>query len=62
MVWDGANRSLYVDEVTVAEDIQSNPVGSLSGLYIGTGKATESGPYWSELIDEVCIYNRVVGP
>ena len=61
-VWDGANRSLYVDDILVAEDTQANLQGSNSGLYIGTGKGMEPGTYFSGLIDDVRIYNRVVSP
>jgi hypothetical protein len=61
-VWDGVNRALYVDDILVAEDTQANLQGSDSGLYIGTGKAMESGTYWSGLIDDVRIYNRAVRP
>ena len=61
-VWDGINRSLYVDDILVAEDTQSNLQGSDAGLYIGTGKAMELGTYWSGLIDDVRIYNRAVNP
>ena len=61
-VWDGENRALYIDDILVAEDAQANLQGSDSGLYIGTGKAMESGTYWSGLIDDVRIYNRVVSP
>ena len=61
-VWDGLNRMLYVDDILVAEDTQANLQGSDSGLYIGTGKAGEPGTYWSGLIDDIRIYNRVVRP
>ncbi|HUU17696.1 MAG TPA: hypothetical protein VMW72_11140 [Sedimentisphaerales bacterium] len=46
----------------VAEDTQADLVVSENGLYIGTGKAMEPGTYWSGLIDDVRIYNRVVIP
>ena len=62
LVWDGAYRTLYVDDIAVAEDAQANLLGSENGLYIGTGKAMEAGTYWSGLIDDVRIYNRVVVP
>jgi len=62
LVWDGSVRTLYVDDVAVAEDTQTNLEASENGLYIGTGKAMEPGTYWSGLIDDVCIYNRVVIP
>ena len=61
-VWDGENRTLYVDDMLVAEDTQANLQGSYSGLYIGTGKAMETGTYWSGLIDDVRVYNRAVRP
>ena len=61
-VWDGAYRTLYVDDVAVAEDAQANLEGSNNSLYIGTGKAKEPGTYWSGLIDDVRIYNRAVTP
>jgi len=61
-MWDGSHRTLYVDDVAVAEDTQDSLKGSDSGLYIGTGKAMESGSYWSGLIDDVRIYNRAVTP
>jgi len=46
----------------VAEDTQADLVVSENGLYIGTGKAMEAGTYFSGLIDDVRIYNRVVIP
>ncbi|MBC8218447.1 MAG: hypothetical protein H8E73_08285 [Planctomycetes bacterium] len=61
-VWDGSNRTLYVDDVAVAEDTQANLQDSDSGLYIGTGKAMQPGTYFSGLIDDVRIYNRAVRP
>jgi len=62
LIWDGSIRTLYVDDVEVAKDSQPNFQDSVSGLYIGTGKATEAGTYWSGLIDDVRIYNRAVRP
>ena len=61
-VWDGASRILYVDDVVVAEDTQSNLEASENGLYLGCGKAMEPGTFWSDLIDDVRIYSRVVLP
>ena len=61
-VWDGSNRTLYVDDVAVAEDTQNGLKSSGGGLYIGTGKAMEPGSFWSGLIDDVRIYNRAVKP
>lgn len=61
-VWDGLYRTLYVDDIAVAEDTHDSLEGSSNGLYIGTGKAMGSGTYWSGLIDDVRIYNRAVKP
>jgi gluconolactonase len=62
LVWDGSHRTLYLDDVAVAEDTQTNLVGSDDVLYIGTGEAMEPGTFWSGLIDDVRIYNRAVTP
>jgi hypothetical protein len=62
LVWDGSNRTIYVDGVAVAEDTQLDLEGSQLGLNIGTGKAMEPGTYFSGLIDDIRIYNRVVNP
>ena len=61
-VWDGSYRRLYVDSVVVAEDVQDNLDISSNSLYFGTGKAMESGTFWSGLIDDIRIYSRVVNP
>jgi len=61
-VWDGSNRTLYVDSVAVAHDIEDSLKSSSNGLNIGTGKAMKSGTYWSGLIDDVRIYNRTLIP
>jgi N-acetylneuraminic acid mutarotase len=62
LVWDGSHRTLYVDDVVVAEDTQAKLEGSDGGLYISTGTAMEPGSFWSGLIDDVRIYYRVVKP
>jgi len=62
LVWDGSSRTLYVDDLAVAEDTQSNLQGLENGLYVGCGKAMQPGTYFSGLIDDVRIYNRVVRP
>jgi hypothetical protein len=53
---------LYVDDVAVAEDAQHGLVGSETGLYIGAGQALDAGSFFSGLIDDIRIYNRVVSP
>ena len=62
LVWDGLYRTLYVDDILVAEDTQDSLKDSDSGLYIGCGKNMEAGTFWSGLIDDVRIYNRAVIP
>ncbi len=61
-VWDGSNRTLYVDNVAVAQDTQDGLGGSNNGLYIGAGKAMAPGTFFSGLIDDVRIYNRALIP
>jgi N-acetylneuraminic acid mutarotase len=62
LTWDGTNRILYVDDMEVTSDTQSNVEGSEDGLYIGVGKNLEPGSFWSGLIDDVRVYNRAVTP
>jgi hypothetical protein len=61
-VWDGSYRTLCVDGIAVAQDTQDGLRTVSNSLYIATGKAMEPGTYFSGLIDEVRIYNRVVSP
>jgi hypothetical protein len=60
--WDGASRILYVDEVAVATDTQTNLATSVGGLYVGAGATLASGSFWSGLIDDVRVYNKAVEP
>jgi hypothetical protein len=62
LVWDGANRALYVDDVEVAKDAQAQLADSAGSLYFGAGKNLEPDSFWSGLIDDVRIYNRPVKP
>jgi len=62
LVWHGSQRILYVDGVVVAEDRQDGLEASASGLYIGVGNNYAPGSFFSGLIDDVCIYNRVLSP
>ena len=59
-VWNGTYRTLYVDGIVVAEDIQSNLAGSSNGMYIGAGNNLEDGTFFSGLIDDVRIYNQAL--
>jgi N-acetylneuraminic acid mutarotase len=61
-VWDGSYRTLYVDSIVVAQDIQDSMSSSSNGLYFGTGSDMSPGTYFSGLIDDIRIYNRVVIP
>jgi len=59
--FDGLYRYLYVDGAEVAED--TNVVGGVhsdGGLYFGAGKYLAAADFWSGLIDDVRIYNRVL--
>jgi len=62
LVWDGANRILYVDDVEVARDTQPSLAGSAANLTIGAGSTFAAGTYWSGLIDDLRIYDRAVKP
>ena len=62
LTWDGLYRKLYVDGIAVAQDMQDGLEDSSKSLYIGTGKNMQPGTYFSGLIDDVRIYNRVVTP
>ncbi|UCD00232.1 MAG: hypothetical protein JSW66_10185, partial [Phycisphaerales bacterium] len=62
LVWDGSRRTLFVDGVMAAEDTQEALPSSNNGLYIGAGGSLEPDAFFSGLIDDVRIYNRVVSP
>ena len=57
LVWDGSYRTLYLDDVPVAEDTQGIPSGSDADLYIGVSKDYAAGTFFSGLIDDIRIYN-----
>jgi hypothetical protein len=63
VVCNGANRILYVDGKEVARGALPSPLDiSSTQLLIGSGKACAPGSFWSGLIDDVRIYNRIVQP
>jgi hypothetical protein len=62
LVRDGIGRILYVDDVEVARDTIENLESSAGGLYIGAGCHLGLDSFWSGMIDDVRIYNRVVTP
>jgi N-acetylneuraminic acid mutarotase len=61
-VWDGLYRTLYIDDILVSEDTQKGLGSSIGGLNIGCGSNSAVGTFWSGLIDDVRIYNRIVSP
>ena len=62
LVSDGAGISLYVDDVEVVRSDTSPILPAYGDLQIGTGKNREPGTFWSGMIDDVRIYDRVVVP
>jgi len=60
--WDGAKRILYVDNGEVASDTQPALKDTKGDLRIGVGKNLEPGTFWSGMIDDIRIYDRVVTP
>jgi len=62
LIWDGTTRTLCVDGVAVGEDTQSNLKSAYGDLNIGCGTNLAPGSFWSGLVDDVRIYNRVIKP
>ncbi len=60
--WDGTNRILYVDDIEVARDTLDGLNSADGGLRIGAGNDLAEGSFWSGMIDDVRIYDRVVTP
>ena len=62
--WDGAYRCLYVDGLEVARDeTELAELGTADGgLFFGVGSDLDKGTFFSGLIDDIRIYNRVVTP
>jgi 7,8-dihydropterin-6-yl-methyl-4-(beta-D-ribofuranosyl)aminobenzene 5'-phosphate synthase len=61
LTWDD-RRTLYVDDVSVAEDEPGLPPDISEGLHIGAGTTLDPDTFFSGLIDDVRIYNRAVRP
>jgi hypothetical protein len=62
LVWDGSQRTLFVDGAAVADGTSDSQGMSSNGLYIGVGQNYAPGTFFSGLIDDVRIYNRAVSP
>jgi N-acetylneuraminic acid mutarotase len=60
--WNGSTRYLYVDNILVAEDTQLGLADGYGGLTIGTSRNMAPDTFWTGLIDDVRIYNRVIRP
>jgi hypothetical protein len=62
LVWDGEFRNLYVDGELVAADVevQDKFPGNQGGLHIGAAGTLDAGTFWSGMIDDVRIDDRVV--
>ncbi len=60
--WDGSNRSLYMDDILVAEEADIALANCNGGVSIGCGKNMAPGTFFSGLLDDVRIYNRAVRP
>ncbi len=59
--WDGDYRHLFVDDKEVAvDDIVLPGMENTGWLNIGTGKAFESGSFWSGLIDDIRICGKAM--
>jgi hypothetical protein len=57
--YDGATMRFYVNSVLVATRPQSGAIAAVPGL-LSIGGDAANGQYWTGLIDEVRIYNRVI--
>ncbi len=61
--WDGVNRGLYVDGTVVAADLQAGELQQgTGGLYIGCDESMTPDTFWTGLVDDIRIYDRVVRP
>ena len=59
---DGSDRILYVDDIEVARDTAETLESAEGGLYFGVGNSLAPCTFFSGLIDDIRIYNRVVSP
>jgi hypothetical protein len=60
LVWNGANRLLYVDGTEVARDTQAAPGDSSGGLHIGCDAGCTVESFWWGLIDDVRVYHAAL--
>jgi hypothetical protein len=62
LVSDGSGMSLYVDGTEVIRSNTSPILPANGDLQIGVGQNLEPDSFWSGMIDDVRIYDRVVEP
>jgi hypothetical protein len=60
IVWDGSNRTLYVDSIEAGKDTQATLIISDDSLYIGAGKDLDAASFFSGLIDDIRIYYQAL--
>jgi len=62
LVWDGSHRYLYLDGAEIAKDATalSYALSCNGNLYFGVDKDLSTSSFWSGLIDDVRIYNKVL--
>jgi len=62
LTWDGAYRSLWVDESMVAQDAeaQAGLVGADGGLYFGAGKTLDSAGFFNGFIGDIRICDQTI--
>ena len=62
LVWTGAERILYVDDIEVARDTQSSLTASRDDLLVGAGATLEPAAFFSGMIDDIRFYRRGITP
>ena len=64
LVWDGSFRCLYVDGQEVATDTRKlgKLKSSTTAFHFGAAGNLDPAAFWSGLIDDVRIYDRVLSP
>jgi Tol biopolymer transport system component len=62
LVSDGSSLCLYADDVEVARNNLAPVLPAMGNLLVGAGKNLEAGTFWSGLIDDVRVYDRVAKP
>ncbi|MCF7972942.1 MAG: LamG domain-containing protein [Phycisphaerae bacterium] len=64
LTWDGSIRTLYVDHAPAATDTnaQLNLKDASGPFHIGVNHKLEPGTFWSGMLDDIRIYDRVVKP